>query len=334
MSNKKGCILSILLGCFIIGVSIPLFMTNHKKVKADTITNLTNTTWIFNQSLDVNSIGTYTGTINYYINYTLDDVNYGYVTFGSTNGTRYNAFTVGNKDYMSMSGWMTGLPDPITITGGSDVTNNTFITWLQSNATQQIPTPTGTQITYKYWSPYGVIRMSDNYVVGDEEISYTVLFNEQRRQYDETTQTGLIFKGMITTDNEPHSYIESIASVGINILYMGDNNNLYNSMWLEFTYGDYMDTDLYEFMDLWGLWFDDADPYLVGMNQGYAEGTQHGIALGQADGTQYTTLISNIFNGIGGLLSIQVFPNITIGLLIGLPLLLGVLVIILKILRG
>lgn len=362
MKNKKGLVLSILLVFFISGVTIPLFMTNHKKVKADTITDLTNTTWIFNNSIPYSSYSLLNmGTddiINFNISFTsnntqytvlsiytgldIDDHEYKYLGFAYTNSNQnpytqvYSIFV----DYSDTSSvlsttWLNDNYKTIEFTGGTAVTSPVLISWLQSNATLQTPpTPTGTQITKKYWSPYGIITMSDNQVIGDNDIQYTVLFNEFTSSYDETTQTGLIFKGVLTNQDPAWSYIESINGSGINILYHGTTNNINNSMWLEFTYGDYMDTNLYNFMNLWGHWFDDGDAYIVGMNQGYVEGTEHGRALGQADGVEYTNLVSRIFNGLGDILSIQIFPNITIGLLIGLPLLLGVFIIIIKILRG
>lgn len=333
MSNKKGCVLSFLLVFFICGVTIPLFMTNHKKVKADTITNLTNTVWYFNTQIfpNINS--------RFFINFTNNNDSYSSLGVGrdlSENSRPNRLYYDGSTVYNGYSGddWYSNNYRTITITGGVDVTNSNLITWLSDNAENQTPTPTGTQILYKYWAPYGIITMSDNQVISDNDIQYTVLFNEFTSSYDETTQTGLIFKGVLTEQNPAWSYIESINGTGINILYHGTTNNINNSMWLEFTYGDYMDTDLYNFMELYGHWFDDGDAYIVGMNQGYVEGTEHGRALGQADGVEYTNLVSRIFNGLGDILSIQIFPNITIGLLIGLPLLLGVFVIIIKILRG
>lgn len=328
MKNKKGLVLSILLVFFISGVTIPLFMTNHKKVKADTITDLTGSSWMLNY------YPTYR-TFEYNINFTSNNESYvkilfefDYLRYQDSNGNKYSVYEDG-------VGWDYAEYRTINIYGGSDATNTSFISWLQSNASMLTPpTPPGTQITKKYWSPYGIITMSDNQVIGDNDIQYTVLFNEFTSSYDETTQTGLIFKGVLTNQDPAWSYIESINGSGINILYHGTTNNINNSMWLEFTYGDYMDTNLYNFMNLWGHWFDDGDAYIVGMNQGYVEGTEHGRALGQADGVEYTNLVSRIFNGLGDILSIQIFPNITIGLLIGLPLLLGVFIIIIKILRG
>lgn len=327
MRNKKRCILSFLFLSFILGISIPLFMSNNRKVKAETITDLTNTTWYLNPSINTNTFA--------YINFTANNNTYTYFRcyYDDERGIRvikYDNTTVYGNSWLDNDNYRT-----IYITGGTDATNSTFISWLQANATQQTPpTPTGTQITYKYWSPYGVITITDNTEYRDNNIEYTVLFNEFNRNYDDTVQTGLIFTGVLTEQEPAWSYIQSINGDGINILYHGETNNINNTMWLEFTPGDTMDTDLYDFMDLWGLWFDDDGPYLVGMNQGYVEGVEHGRALGQADGTQYTGLVTGIFNGLGGLLNIQVFPNITLGLIIGLPLLLGALIIILKILRG
>ena len=334
MKSKKGCILSFLLVLFIFGVTIPLFMTNHKKVKADGISDLTDTTWIINATPTLNPPRMYLQHLNFTSNNQEFSMMYiGYIPeLDNESDIWYYGSTPSYVQAYSSPNWSNQAYRTITITGGSDVTNSSLITWLINNAEQQVVT--GTEITHRYWAPMGAIRMTDNQVIGDENITYTVLFNEQRRQYDETTQTGLIYKGLITTDDPSYSYIESINGTGINILYRGDTSVINNSMWLEFTTGDYMDSDLYTFMDLWGLWFDDANAYLVGTNQGYVEGTIHGRALGQADGTQYEGLITGIFNGLGGLLSIQVFPNITIALLIGLPLLLGVFIIIIKILRG
>lgn len=321
MKNKKGFVLSILLFLFIFGVTIPLFMTNNIKAKADTITNLTNTTWLFNETLD-----NYSGSYRVYINFTSNSQNYTYMTFDSEMGfiVQYDG------DIVYFSGWQDNSYRSITITSGTDATNSTLISWLQSNATQQ---SMGTEITQKYWTTDSII-MQDDERIGDDDIQYKVLYNEFTDNYTNTTQTGLIFVGVQTEQTPSWSYIESINGDGINILYHGTNNTLANTMLLEFTIGDSIDTDLYNLMSFNGHWFDDYDAYLYGRSRGYDTGLIEGRALGQADGTQYTGLVTGIFNGLGDLLSVEVFPNITIALLIGLPLLLGAFIIIIKILRG
>lgn len=324
---KKKTILKVFFSVLTVFLALTCTLASikTKKIKADTVSDLTNTTWVLNSNI----------TFAYW-------VNRWHINFTSNN-TNYNEFYMGDDEEMWIyysntnvynRGWINDVYKTIYITGGTDVTNANLISFLQNNATQQQPTPPGTRILYKYWSPYGAITMQNNDRIGDEDIQYTVLFNEYTDNYDETTQTGLYFLGVQTSQTPSWSYIESNNGSGINILYHGESNIINNAMWLEFTYGDYMDTTLYDFMDLNGYWFDDSQAYIVGMNQGYAEGKVLGRALGQADGVQYTNLVTNILNGIGNLLNIQIFPNITIGLILGLPLLLGVFVIIIKILRG
>lgn len=348
MKNKKGFLLSILFCLFIFGVTIPLFMSNHKKVSAagdvgnNTITDLTNTAWrLYDVPGNVSSYPGHYNNITYNINfYSNNNTYYDGIRFVSN---EYNDITdiyyisngvstkINAKSLASV-GAVDGQYLDISIIGGSDVTNIYLISWVQNNATQTTFVSPGTQITHSYWSPDGIITLTDNQQVLDENIQYTILYNEFNDSYEGTTQTGLNFyNGYNNSLNLPWSYINTSNN---NSLYNGASNNINNAMWLEFTIGDTMNTELYNFMELWGTWFDDQSAYLVGINQGYAEGLQNGRALGQADGTQYTGLVTGIFNGLGGLLSIQVFPNITIGLLIGLPLLLGAFVIIIKILRG
>lgn len=336
MRNKKGLVLNILFIFLLLGVSLPLFICSNKKVKADTITDLTGTTWIINSTpsltprfaLNQNNITFTSNNVEY------DELYVGYIPeLDPENDIWYYSDSTSYIQVYSQPNWLDQSYRTITITGGTGATNSTFIGWLINNATQQVA-PTGTEITHRYWAPDGVITMSDNDRIGDSNIEYTVLFNEFTDTYTDTTQTGLYFLGVQTQQNPQWSYIESINGDGINLLYHGTTNNIDNTMWLEFTTGDYMSTDLYNFMSTWGTWFDDANAYLVGINQGYVEGVIQGRALGQADGVEYTGLVTGIFNGLGNLLSIQVFPNITIGLLIGLPLLLGAFIIIIKILRG
>ena len=329
MKNKKGLVLSILLGCFIFGVTIPLFMTNQTKVKADTITDLSGSTWVFNNTIDV------TNNFTYYIDFISNNENMTFIKVGESSQRPDRKALYYNQTQVYYQGSFATNYQTIVISSGTDVTNSNLITWLSNNATMTAynpPTPQGTQITHLYWSIATGFRMSENELYSDNDIEYTVLFNEQRRQFDETTQTGLVFKG--PTSQDETCYMYSINGDGINLLYRSEDDRFMNACWFEFTPGDYIDTDLYNFMDLIGYWFDDSEAYLCGTNQGYAEGKEIGRALGQADGVEYTGLVTGIFNGLGGLLNIQVFPNITIGLLIGLPLLLGALIIILKILRG
>lgn len=340
MSNKKRCCISFLFVLFIFGVSIPLFMSNPKKVKAETITDLTNTTWIINATPSVTPRGVYginfttdniTDNYQLYIGYDADDVDpYNCLVYYSLSNPYPNGSSL---VYSYENGtWVNDAYRTITFTGGQDVTNSSLISWLQNNATQYNPTPSGTQITHKYWASYIDMVMTDNEIVGDNNISYKVLLNTYTNNYNDQTLTGLAFTGKLTQINDNYSYIYSTANN--DILYRGTTNTIDNPMLLEFTLGDYMDDDLYDLMDDKGVWFDDARAYMAGTSFGSIYGFNSGVAYGEANATQYTSLVTNILNGLGNILNIQVFPNITIGLLIGLPLLLSMLAVVLKILRG
>lgn len=60
----------------------------------------------------------------------------------------------------------------------------------------------------------------------------------------------------------------------------------------------------------------------------------NGLALGQSDNTTYGNIFTTLFGGFSDILNVEVFPNITIGLVVGLPILLGLFLIILKLIRG
>lgn len=328
MRNKKGFALSILFVFFICGVTIPLFMTNHRKVKADTITDLTGTIWIINNNIDAyTAANSFPAPLS--INMKCNDVYGNSVTSNYDDGDMYIHLN-NNNNYVALiigSDWQ-GLGNTLEFISGTDITNLSLINWLQTYCTQQAPVQTDTEITNRYWSPSGVFYLENNAIYSDNSIEYYILFNQYDSELEDTEQTGLYFEGYNTIDL--HSYIRSNTSY----MYIGSSNSITNRMLLEFNVGDYMDSNLYNFMNVIGYWFNDYEPYNLGIYQGYIEGHRIGVAEGQANGVQYTGLVTGIFNGLGSLLSIQVFPNITIGLLIGLPLLLGVLIIIIKLLRG
>lgn len=106
------------------------------------VTDLTGTTWILNNSIMTRSSGYY--NINFTnnnasytnINWTyLDDDDFFALYYGSTNVYVYSGGPIWNSENYKT----------IQITGGTDATNSNLISWLQNNATQQeTPTPTPT----------------------------------------------------------------------------------------------------------------------------------------------------------------------------------------------
>lgn len=113
------------------------------QLRATSITDLTNTTWFFNQYNLILGNATRTFSINF------TSYNHNYTSLSIIPGMtsiNYNGTNVYNED--DLGGWMLDDFRTITITGGSDTTNTTLISWLQTNATNQTPTPSGTNHTH------------------------------------------------------------------------------------------------------------------------------------------------------------------------------------------
>lgn len=102
------------------------------------VSDLTGTKWYFNDMI----YGTLATT--YYLNFTSNNVNFTSIgIYNSPKGT-FLSYSPGNLlAYQYGFSWADAGSESyrtIEITGGTDVTNSTFITWLESNATQIIQT--------------------------------------------------------------------------------------------------------------------------------------------------------------------------------------------------
>ena len=136
------------------------------------ITDLTGYTWVGNETLS--SVGSpFT-----WMNSSTDQLSLSF----TSNGNNYTAF--GNyfisqpiksqfigydstKAYCYVVGWMDEAYKTILITGGSDVTNTTLISWLEANGTLIPPAPasyesTVTNGTYELISQYANLDNNDN----------------------------------------------------------------------------------------------------------------------------------------------------------------------------
>lgn len=112
------------------------------QLTASSVSDLTNTTWVFNSGVYVTSAF---NTI--YINFNSYHNNYTSISFNNNMGTlKYNNTIVYDEE--NIGGWMLEDFQEITITGGNDVTNSQFISWLEENATNITPTPSGTNHTH------------------------------------------------------------------------------------------------------------------------------------------------------------------------------------------
>lgn len=79
--------------------------------------------------------------------------------------------------------------------------------------------------------------------------------------------------------------------------------------------------------------YDGYYSYGEGYTKIYNQGLQDGSATGQAF-TDSMTFTGSVFHAIGDILSMQVIPNIPLGLFVALPLLVGLLFFIVKIAKG
>ena len=105
------------------------------------VTDLTGTTWVFNDVLDLGSFGDVK-----YINFISNGENFIQLqldSVGAGSWSRKYLIFAGNTSYQPYndhSYW--GLPKfkTIQITGGTDASNSELISWLEANATQVLPT--------------------------------------------------------------------------------------------------------------------------------------------------------------------------------------------------
>lgn len=121
-----------------------------------TVSNLTNTTWLIDNELN-NWISGY-----YHVNFTSNNNNYTLLEFDDDvgYGVLYNDNLV--YSYENNPKWSNQAYRTITITGGTDVTNNNLINWLAANATQQVDEP---DVTYDLTQLDGYLVPGTSYTV-------------------------------------------------------------------------------------------------------------------------------------------------------------------------
>lgn len=94
------------------------------------LTNLTGTSWYFNETL-VDTPATMT---NYSIDFTSNSTSFYVVSIQNTGGS--DAVMAYEQTLTYFGSWQNQAYRSIAITGGTDATNADFITWLMANATQ------------------------------------------------------------------------------------------------------------------------------------------------------------------------------------------------------
>lgn len=105
------------------------------------VTDLTGTTWVFNDSIDVST------SFYYSINFISNDSSFAALEASYPDLSYYYW---GAPTTIYSNGWYNANYKTISITGGTDATNSSLISWLEANATQQ-GGPSITDLTNTTW---------------------------------------------------------------------------------------------------------------------------------------------------------------------------------------
>lgn len=105
------------------------------------------------------------------------------------------------------------------------------------------------------------------------------------------------------------------------------------SLYVEVLNVDYSQLISSAYQNGYGAGADNYAPGSVGYQSIYQEGYNAGLSNGNTIGSAWD-FIGGTFNSIGSIFSLEVMPNITLGVFIAIPLLLGLLLFILKVTRG
>ena len=96
------------------------------------VSDLTNTTWLIKDASEITTPNT---DETYYINFS-DSNDYTQFKIGKQDTKK--AIWYDNSIVLYGGAWVDESYRTITISGGTEATNSTLITWLQANATQQV----------------------------------------------------------------------------------------------------------------------------------------------------------------------------------------------------
>lgn len=222
------------------------------------VSNLTNTTWKLNYAIDYN----YQASDYFHINFTSNNASFVQMLPSPTNeqmwydpGGGANWVLTGEE---ASGGEYHGMIIPfeayrtITITGGTDVTNQVWITWLEANAVQQLPTmtvdittldnyaslPSGTYTISAVAKGTGTYTSSNkstgvSYTKAASGYQVTISFAQGDRVdgiyiYDGQDNTGTLLGYAEHMYNDPPaSYTYSVSS---GYMYFDPDTNWYNSV--------------------------------------------------------------------------------------------------------
>lgn len=309
----------IIFCCFFLVIASIFAVVPSFKVNADTtITDLTDTTWIFNQSISFSS--SYDSSEVLAITFSCNSINYDWLTYGQddehntyieflriTSGTNVSGTIVWEN-----GSWVNDSYRTINITGSSTrgpytATSSYAINWISSRATYFVPYSTYTLTTQ--WEDDFLLNPGTppTSIRSDETIVMTFM------PYNVTT-TGYEVPEFLVTGC---SYTWNRQTSQLTLYNATGNVTVVQQTFLLHTHEQYLTYGQQRY----------TFGYNTGHTSGYAEGYEDGEDYMQEHitGTEY---IGTIANGVGNILGLKVFGQISIGVLLFIPLLLGVIKLI------
>lgn len=136
------------------------------------VTDLTNTTWVFNSTINIEE------EQSYFIDFTSNGITYASINFES--GKLGETMLYGNNTVYEGGEWEYEAEKTVAITGGTDATTSSLIQFFEANAVQQTVTTPDISITYEdteiaTMSESGTktLKTSGKYCTDDITIVYT-----------------------------------------------------------------------------------------------------------------------------------------------------------------
>lgn len=343
-------ILASFFGVQSCGVNVAAPKIATVSASAETVTptqvsDLTGTTWEFNITISNYDSGVYN------INFSSNEQQFTYIQYtdiGTDGAIYYNSTRVYVNEFPPYS-WIDGAYRTITITGGTDATNATLIAWLENNATLiNGGEPTIDDLTGTAWVLNQTLTLP---LYGNYHIDFDPLLNS------EIPTDG--FYNLLTLE-DGYGVIYSIEAETIpgyivysqTVYYIDDEElfpfigwgNQRNRLLVIYGGADATNATLIAWLEANGERIDDNDEFLLGYNYGYDNGYAYGFVIGSEEGDEIGyqrglregqeaaggigqsiwdnmfVFVRNFFDALIDVLSVELVPNVNIGLVtVGVP---------------
>lgn len=178
------------------------------------VQDLTNTTWILNNTFYVDDIGGEGSYITYNLSFTSNDTSFTSISFMyDLCSIKYGAIEVAQEDTISemySSSFINSNYMTLSITGGIDATNSTLISWLEANATLQESGGGDTTTSTGKIGDLSIIKKH----FGDLEIIKEVLNGQTIYEAGATQYDYSYDSGILQINNAPYTINNGVLTIG------------------------------------------------------------------------------------------------------------------------